>query len=62
MDLPHLGDCNGTNGAAYFGCIILTSYLFLFIDFYFRTYRPAPKGAAAKAKLANGNGVHHKSS
>ncbi|KAF9517933.1 hypothetical protein BS47DRAFT_1338808 [Hydnum rufescens UP504] len=65
LNLPYVEDCAGTDGAAAFGSLILTSYLFLFVDFYFRTYKSAPKGATGKAKLANGNGVsgvHHKSS
>ncbi|ORX35482.1 ELO family [Kockovaella imperatae] len=29
--LPHVSDCAGSEGAALFGCALLTSYLFLFI-------------------------------
>lgn len=36
--LPHLGDCAGSEYAALQGCGILTSYLFLFIAFYRKTY------------------------
>ena len=36
--LPHSGDCAGSEGAALFGCVLLTSYLGLFIKFYFETY------------------------
>nr|XP_019007576.1 fatty acid elongase [Kwoniella pini CBS 10737]OCF46357.1 fatty acid elongase [Kwoniella pini CBS 10737] len=49
--IPAVGDCAGSEGAALFGCGLLTSYLFLFIAFYRATYK---KGAAAKAKKANG--------
>lgn len=54
-NLPHVADCAGTNSAAIFGMLLITSYLFLFIDFYLRTY----KGSAANAKkgvngVANG--------
>ncbi|KAG8678132.1 hypothetical protein FRC09_020092, partial [Ceratobasidium sp. 395] len=51
--LPTLGSCSGTEGAAIFGCVLLTSYLFLFIDFYVRTYKaPASRG---KKPVVNGH-------
>ncbi|KAG8708407.1 hypothetical protein FRC08_018916 [Ceratobasidium sp. 394] len=51
--LPTFGTCSGTEGAALFGCGLLTSYLFLFIDFYMRTYKaPASRG---KKPVANGH-------
>ncbi|KAI5481200.1 fatty acid elongase 2 [Pseudohyphozyma bogoriensis] len=40
--LPHCGSCAGTEGAAFFGCALLTSYLYLFIDFYRKTYKKQP--------------------
>ncbi|EJU02010.1 GNS1/SUR4 membrane protein [Dacryopinax primogenitus] len=46
-DAPSLGTCAGTEGAALFGCGLLTSYLFLFISFYINTYT---KKGAKKAK------------
>lgn len=49
--LPWVQDCTGGEGAAIFGCSLLTSYLFLFIAFYRNTYK---KGAAAKGKTTNG--------
>ncbi|CAE6538118.1 unnamed protein product [Rhizoctonia solani] len=44
--MPTMGTCSGTEGAALFGCALLTSYLFLFIDFYIRTYKAPVKGKA----------------
>jgi fatty acid elongase 3 len=44
--LPHIGDCGGTNQAILFGDSLITLYLFLFIDFFRRTYKkktPSPK-------------------
>ncbi|EMG49452.1 ELO2 Elongation of fatty acids protein 2 [Candida maltosa Xu316] len=37
--LPYCGDCAGTMIAAYSGCAILSSYLFLFIAFYLDVYK-----------------------
>ncbi|TFK41157.1 fatty acid elongase [Crucibulum laeve] len=51
--LPHLGNCAGSEGAALFGCGLLTMYLGLFINFYFQTYK---KPAAKKANgVVNGH-------
>ncbi|KAI0160799.1 GNS1/SUR4 membrane protein [Xylariaceae sp. FL1272] len=46
--LPHVGRCQGEPFAAACGCIILSSYLVLFIMFYIATYRKASKRAAGK--------------
>ncbi|KAF8311958.1 elongase of fatty acids ELO [Clavulina sp. PMI_390] len=43
------GSCAGTPTAALSGVALLTSYLFLFVDFYIRTYN-APKGAKKAVK------------
>ncbi|KAK7058961.1 Fatty acyl-CoA elongase/Polyunsaturated fatty acid specific elongation enzyme [Paramarasmius palmivorus] len=56
--LPTVGDCAGAESSALFGCGLLTSYLFLFINFYFQTYKkPSGRGSKANGKVngaANG--------
>ncbi|SCV68445.1 BQ2448_566 [Microbotryum intermedium] len=49
---PTYGSCAGTEGAAALGCCLLTSYLFLFIAFYKKTYnqQAAKKNALLAAK------------
>ncbi|KAK7914386.1 hypothetical protein PG985_012089 [Apiospora marii] len=37
--LPHVGRCAGKPLAAWMGCVILSSYLVLFVVFYINTYR-----------------------
>ena len=37
--LPYFGNCAGSQTAAMFGCGLITSYLGLFINFYFQTYK-----------------------
>lgn len=49
--LPYIDNCAGSEQAALFGCGLLTSYLFLFINFYFQTYK---KPAASKKTVTNG--------
>ncbi|EAU93111.2 fatty acid elongase [Coprinopsis cinerea okayama7 len=62
--LPHIANCSGSEGAALFGCALLTSYLGLFINFYFNTYKkPAQKKSAANGSAnghANGLANGHK--
>lgn len=56
--LPHIGNCAGTETAALFGCGLLTSYLGLFINFYFQTYKGRSKSRkpTTNGKAAVGNG------
>ncbi|KAF9568388.1 fatty acid elongase, partial [Agrocybe pediades] len=53
--LPYYGNCAGSEKAALFGCGLLTSYLGLFINFYFKTY----KKPAAKKVTSNGTANGH---
>jgi fatty acid elongase 3 len=59
--LPHFGDCVGQEGSALFGCFLLTSYLGLFINFYFQTYKKSTprkaNGVANGAANGTANGV-----
>lgn len=59
-NLPNIGDCAGSEGAALFGCGLLSSYLFLFIAFYKATYKKTgAKGKSAQVaaeQVANGSG------
>ena len=55
--LPYPGDCAGEEYAASTGCLILTSYLFLFIQFYINTYKkPVKKSEPVKKSAAVANG------
>jgi len=49
---PTPGSCAGTEGAAIFGCALLTSYLFLFIAFYKKTYNAQVAAGKKKAIAA----------
>ncbi|PVU92704.1 hypothetical protein BB559_003628 [Furculomyces boomerangus] len=42
--------CNGTEFAAIFGCLLLSSYLLLFVQFFIDTYNQKRKDRKAKAK------------
>lgn len=47
INLPWVRDCTGGEGAALFGCGLLSSYLFLFILFYINTYKKQAAGGKA---------------
>ncbi|KAJ1785473.1 Fatty acyl-CoA elongase/Polyunsaturated fatty acid specific elongation enzyme [Coemansia sp. RSA 2399] len=45
VPLPSIGaDCRGTRLAAYYGCVLLSSYLLLFVQFFIKTYLKGEKG------------------
>ncbi|KAI7875339.1 GNS1/SUR4 membrane protein [Lichtheimia hyalospora FSU 10163] len=50
--LPNFGSCAGGEGAAWFGCALLSSYLLLFINFYRMTYKAGKKSKTAAAATA----------
>ncbi|KAF5212174.1 putative elongation of fatty acids protein [Clavispora lusitaniae] len=54
---PHVGDCFGSELAAFYGCMILTSYLLLFISFYIKVYKNAGKKRASKKAEGTSVGV-----
>jgi fatty acid elongase 3 len=58
--LPAYGTCHGTESAAVFGCVLLSSYLLLFIKFYVDTYKKPARGKKPVTNgdaAANGNGL-----
>lgn len=48
-NMPNFGQCAGEEFAAISGCGILSSYLVLFISFYFATYKRRARIAAERA-------------
>jgi len=56
--LPNHGSCTGTEMAALFGCVSLSSYLLLFIQFFIETYQKRSRGSGVKGKEPMRNGKH----
>ncbi|MCJ1341120.1 hypothetical protein MMC09_006416 [Bachmanniomyces sp. S44760] len=52
--MPNYGHCGGEEFAAFAGMGILSSYLLLFISFYFATYRKEVKSGAKGAETRKG--------
>lgn len=52
--MPHGGDCAATGFAALMGCVILTSYLALFVSFYLVTYHTSSSSSSAGLKRTTG--------
>ncbi|KAG7725649.1 hypothetical protein KL948_004833 [Ogataea haglerorum] len=52
--LPHCGDCAGTPLATISGCIIISSYLVLFIAFYIEVYKKSSKKAKVVRRVRGG--------
>ncbi|PVU98097.1 hypothetical protein BB561_000110 [Smittium simulii] len=48
--LPNVGDCRGTRQSAYFGCFLLSTYLFLFVQFFIKVYAEGNKISQNKKK------------
>jgi len=54
--LPNFGNCHGDPFMAVIGCAVITSYLFLFVDFFKKTYKgknSSPNAAKAIKKAAS---------
>lgn len=52
--IPVCGPCNGSMGAAFAGCGILSSYLVLFISFYFEVYKKKTTRRSKRVKSISG--------
>jgi hypothetical protein len=50
--MPNSGHCAGEEFAAIAGCVILSSYLVLFISFYIVTYQKSGKGGRPRRNTA----------
>ncbi|KAI8367471.1 GNS1/SUR4 family-domain-containing protein [Radiomyces spectabilis] len=59
--LPNMGSCAGTEASALFGCALLSSYLFLFINFYRLTYQKSKAILKQRAQEAKSSAPVKKS-
>ncbi|KAJ2814334.1 Fatty acyl-CoA elongase/Polyunsaturated fatty acid specific elongation enzyme [Coemansia sp. 'formosensis'] len=61
VPLPSIGaDCRGTRLAAYYGCVLLSSYLLLFVQFFIKTYIKGEKGGHLGFRAMNYDGLKSK--
>ncbi|KAI7833300.1 GNS1/SUR4 family-domain-containing protein [Kickxella alabastrina] len=61
VSLPSIGaDCRGTRLAAYYGCVLLSSYLLLFVQFFIKTYIKEEKGGYLGFRSMNYDGLKTK--
>ncbi|OLY85759.1 putative elongation of fatty acids protein 1 [Smittium mucronatum] len=48
VNLPYVGSCRGSEFAAIFGCLLLSSYLLLFVNFFVNTYKRSVNAVRGK--------------
>ncbi|KAF9031189.1 fatty acid elongase [Panaeolus papilionaceus] len=53
--MPHISNCAGSPKSSLFGCAVLTSYLYLFVNFYFQTYKKPVTKKLGSNRVADGH-------